>query len=208
MFLDLKGQRFDRLTVLLRIANKPGRHARWKCRCDCGNEKEIDSAALRFGRTRSCGCLQKQIVRKTMTTHGQWRSRTYSSWDAMVQRCTNENYPGWKYYGGRGIKVCDRWRNSFENFVADMGKRPEDTTLDRYPDRDGNYELSNCRWATDEEQHNNTRGNTFVDYQGETLTLTQLGRKVGMWPQTIGYRLRHGWSIDEAVKPKAVVARP
>lgn len=120
----------------------------------------VHGYTLRKGTSRSCGCLQKEMASERRT-HGHSRGKhwngtpTYLSWRAMKVRCTYAKHQGWKNYGGRGIKVCDRWLNSFENFLADMKERPKGTTLDRYPDNNGNYEPGNCRWATPKQQRHN-----------------------------------------------------
>lgn len=154
--IKLTGRRFDRLLVI-RASPKRGRNGivRWICLCDCGNRTVVDGPVLRNGRTRSCGCLQIEIAQ--LPIHGHSRgSRTYCTWSNMIQRCTNPNNTKYRFYGGRGIKVCRRWFK-FENFLADMGVRPIGKTIDRYPDNDGDYELDNCRWATPKQQVNNQR---------------------------------------------------
>jgi hypothetical protein len=148
------GERYGRLTVRA-YAGQPRRERRWLCECDCGEMVEVGTGSLRSGNTRSCGCLRRDTNTARLTTHGASKTRTYASWKTMLQRCDDENHVAFSYYGGRGITVCERWR-SFENFLADMGKRPEGKTLDRI-DPDGNYEPSNCRWATYKEQRANHR---------------------------------------------------
>lgn len=123
-------------------------------------------------------------------------------WAAMKDRCLNSNHKHYHRYGGRGIKVCDRWLESFENFIEDMGVRPTSNhSLDRYPDNDGNYEPSNCRWATVEEQQNNRSDNVFVEYNGEKITVSQLARKLDLPPNTLGMRLRRGIPVLDAIGP-------
>jgi hypothetical protein len=136
------------------------------------------------------------------TTHGHSKgfrhTKVYSVWHLMVQRCTNPNCKGWKWYGSRGITVCDRWR-SFENFLADMGEPPSpEHSIDRYPDNDGNYEPGNCRWATAKEQANNKRNNKLISYNGQTKTLQGWADMLGVKANTLNYRLRRGWTMERA----------
>jgi hypothetical protein len=142
------GTKFGRLTAVER------RGLKWLCRCDCGAEKEIQAGSLRYGYTKSCGCLLRAKGIRNVT-HGHSASGiitpTYTSWYAMRGRCLNPRNPKYARYGGRGIKICAEWM-TFEGFISSMGERPAGTTLDRFPNRDGDYEPSNCRWATASEQ--------------------------------------------------------
>jgi len=198
-FIDLTGQRFGRLTVLKRQANNKHNSEMWLCQCDCGNKKVIIGFDLKRGHTKSCGCLKKE---GSLPTHGHTaggkESKTYITWNHMLDRCKNKNVVNYKDYGGRGISVCDRWLR-FENFYADMGDKPEGLTLERI-DNDGNYEPSNCKWATRIEQANNTRFNVFIEYDGQRLTIAQWARKIGMNYFTLHNRIRdYGWPIKKAL---------
>lgn len=161
---DLSGVRFGLWTAVCQYKKRyEGRNTLWLCQCDCGFEDLIKVGSLTSGLTRSCGCpLPKRASYKSkgrMVMTG-----AYSSWCAMIQRCTNPKATGYKYYGGRGIKVCDRWRGDFLSFLADMGERPPGLSIDRYPDNDGNYEPGNCRWATAKQQVANRRPYGTVQY--------------------------------------------
>jgi hypothetical protein len=127
-------------------------------------------------------------------------SSEYKAWANMKERCLNPKFIGWEEYGGRGIKVCERWINSFVDFLSDMGPRPSNKhSVDR-KDPDGDYEPNNCRWATDKEQANNKRNNHYVEYQGERFTLTQLTEKLGKDFKLVHHRLRRGWSLEDALQ--------
>lgn len=151
------GDRFGRLVVLRRDRNL-GRQAAWLCECDCGYVAIVRGTCLRLGRVRSCGCLLREHP-GMKPRHGMTGTPTWNSWSSMLARCTDPNATGWKHYGGRGIRVCPQWQRGpggFERFLADMGTRPVGTSLDRI-DNEGNYEPSNCRWATPKEQRSNQR---------------------------------------------------
>jgi len=165
--LDITGRKYGRLTALRSVGkNKYGRTL-WLCRCSCLEANEIVAVCgdLQSGHTKSCGCLQKEAIarsRQKNLKHGHARgygTPEYQSWRSMIKRCTNPANDNWKSYGGRGITVCKRWRGEkgFEHFLADMGPRSKGTTLDRYPNKNGNYTPSNCRWATSKQQARHRR---------------------------------------------------
>lgn len=163
-FKDLTGQTFGRLTAIRRAANRMSRggHSRvyWHCQCKCGREVIVNSTNFRYGNTKSCGCLRRERTLKPKYTHGMANSRLYRIWKAMKTRCSNPNPESWKNYGGRGIRVCSEWQNSFENFRdwSLANGYSENLTIDR-EDNDGNYEPGNCRWITRKRQCRNKTNN-------------------------------------------------
>lgn len=169
--IALEGMTFGRLSVLRRSPRKDsdGRMRRWVCRCECGEQAVVRSTLLTQGLTKSCGCLRTEKFRERLTKHGGAHTLAYSSYTSMLARCGNPSAVGYEHYGGRGITVCERW-HKFENFLADMGERAhQGLSLDRV-DPDGNYEPSNCRWATRSEQAQTTR--------------KAIARRAGAQPQT------------------------
>lgn len=204
--LDLVGKRFKRLVVLERHPERNNLDkVQWVCRCDCGNEVITYTGALTSHNTKSCGCWKLETSSangKARKTHGLTKTPEYKTWSAMKERCYKEDSCNYFNYGGRGIKVCDRWLESFENFLADMGFRPgPEFSLDR-EDNDGHYEPGNCRWATIETQSNNRRTNEYYEFEGEQLTLSQIARKLKMSRATLEARIKRGMSPEEAFTRK------
>jgi len=188
---SLVGKKYNMLTVLAQEGiNKEGKYL-WLCRCECGNEKKLTGTILKSGSSKSCGC----IVR---TQKGLANTSIYSIWHSMVARCHNKNSRSWKRYGGRGIIVCDRWKNSFFNFLEDMGDRPKGMSIDRI-NNNGNYCKENCRWATMMEQARNTSKNHIIEAFGKKMTLIEWVRDTGHAPDVIKKRLKRGLSIEEAL---------
>jgi hypothetical protein len=189
---DLTGQIFGRWSVIREFGRKFGA-ATWLCKCDCGTIKEVMSRSLVKGMSRSCGCLRDEISSRKNSKHGLAKGGKfpeYNAWYDMISRCEKPTMPYYHRYGARGITVCERWRNSFRDFIADMGKRPSSKhSIDRI-DNDGNYEPSNCRWATREEQNNNRSCCVYLEYDGRKLTLSQWSKVTGINQQTIGLRYR------------------
>jgi len=184
--------KFGRLTVL-RLQEVRNHISFWVCRCDCGNEKIARGKNLVSGSTQSCGCY---FIDK-MTTHGMSRTRVYRIWSYMRQRCNSPKDIGYKYYGGKGIRVCKRWDSSFENFFADMGHPPTDQhTIDRI-DSNGDYEPGNCKWSTMQEQNCNRGNNRHITYEGRTLTIGEWAKVVGVDRGTLWHRFKKGLSPKE-----------
>lgn len=201
---DLSGTRVGRLTALRLTGFTEQRRAIWLCRCDCGNELSV--TADRIGGTASskqktsCGCdsFAKRSVAKR--THGAFGSLTYGSWTAMIQRCENERHVAFPRYGGAGIRICERWRSSFELFLADMGERPSrDHSIDRTNGSLG-YEPGNCRWATRQQQQSNQKTARKIEINGVVDSVNGWSRKTGVNATTIIHRLNKGIPAVEAVK--------
>ncbi len=193
---NITGQRFGRLEAIKIHSHNP-QWTKWLCKCDCGNEVVVFLGSLTGGRSRSCGCLKNDVTRARMTIHGGHKSPEYVAWSNMRQRCSNANAVAYPDYGGRGIRVCDRWQ-VFENFIDDMGKRPPGMTIER-KNNDGHYEPSNCVWATRMEQTRNTRRSCLITFNGETKCLSDWAATLGLDRERIRGRLRLGWSFEEAI---------
>lgn len=200
-FVDRTGQNYGRLTVLRRIEDGPasgGKRVKWLCLCECGVEKQITGHALSRGETTSCGCLRRELIGARRRTHGLSKTPTYGSWQAAKERCHNPNAEAFKYYGARGITMCDAWRNSFDQFLADMGRRPEGCTIDRIDQTKG-YEPGNCQWATDAEQHL-TRGTTrLYRWAGGWLTTREISEREGVAFNTLRKLVKQHRTIQAAV---------
>jgi hypothetical protein len=201
--INLKGKKFNRLLVLEENGRDIEGRVTWLCRCDCGKEITAVGYRLNAGSPISCGCQKSEVTIKRNTKHGlanrNKRHPMYVLYMGMKQRCYYPKNKRYKNYGGRGIKVCDRWLNNFELFLEDMGERPSKKhSLDRI-DNNGDYEPSNCRWATSLEQQGNNSKNHWVEYYGEKMIIADLERKLNIKLSGAYYHLKRGKSIQEAV---------
>lgn len=194
------GARFGRLIVLGNDPISDPRHYKVICKCDCGETGSFLEARLRCGKTKSCGCLSRELTIVRSTKHGACGTKIHRAWMEMLKRCTNKNTKNWCNYGGRGIAVCERW-HQFENFLADMGAPPLGASIDRI-DNNGNYEPGNCRWATWTEQQRNKRSNRPVTAFGQTKTIVEWSLQTGIPRTTIWNRLNRGISPEIAVTAK------
>lgn len=264
---DLIGQKFGKLTVFENIGSKEDRTGRaaiyWKCKCECGGEKELSTSTLRAGNTKSCGCIHKKdnivgqifgrltvierigsrtsaaglkaiFYKATCECGGKWEgmactlrkkngtkscgcakenggtiihglvgTREYRIYYKMIERCTNPKSDKYLHYGGRGILICERWLSDIKNFISDMGFAPSPKhSIDRI-EVNGNYEPSNCRWATQKEQMNNTRSNKIIEFNGEKLTLSHWCDRFNTSAHLVRGRVRKGWEFERALKAPA-----
>ena len=181
------GKKFNMLTVLEELPERKHGSRVYRCKCDCGNIKDVRKDMLKNGHVKSCGCLH--------TKHGKRNTKIYRVFSEMKQRCYNKNHKDYKNYGGRGIAVCDEWKDDFMNFYnwAMSNNYQEGLSIDRI-NNDGNYEPDNCRWTDRKTQSNNRRSNTSISYNGKTQTLAQWGEELGVDQHTISLRKRKGWS--------------
>ena len=200
------GERHSRLTFVRENGKTLAHKLIGVFRCDCGVEKDIVLADVRSGRTQSCGCLNRDNVVATFTKHGEAatgsKSAEYKVWEGLKNRCRKESGRDWENYGARGITVCERW-GVFENFLADMGRRPSpEHSIDRI-NNDGNYEPGNCRWATDFQQQRNTRKNVFVEVGGKRVTLAEACGTGGSarYFKVYARIYKLGWPVDRALRP-------
>lgn len=198
--IDLTGQKFGRLTVIRRgenIDNYPG----WVCQCDCGNITHVRGKFLRSGRTQSCGCLHNELLTIRNTKHDGCGTRLYDTWMNMKSRCHNPNNDRYRFYGGRGIKVCDDWKNDFKVFHdwAISNGYDDSLTIERI-DVNGDYCPTNCTWITIEQQQKNKRNTIYVTFNEESITLSKLSELVGINYNTLYYKIiTLGLSVDDAI---------
>lgn len=195
---DLRGRKFNYLTVIDFYGLDKKQNTKWKCECRCGNIVIVSASNLVTNHSKSCGCLKKDFP--NAKTHGMKKTRTYRIWTGMISRCCNKNHKQFPDYGGRGIFVCDRWK-SFVCFFEDMGEITKGMSIDRIDNDDGYYK-ENCRLSLPIEQANNKRNNVLISAKGKTLTASQWARETGLMAHTIRARKRVlGWPDDDCLKP-------
>lgn len=193
------GHKFTRLTVIEECGRSKSGELLWKCRCDCGKILNVPGRALRAGTTKSCGCYKVQLATERCTKHSLYYNPLYKTWVNMKGRCTCPTNKSYKYYGGRGISLCDEWYDSPKAFYewAVTHGWSKGLTIDRV-DVNGPYSPENCRWATRAEQSNNMTTNHLLTYKGKTLNLTQWAKELGIPVARLSYRINHGWTIERA----------
>jgi len=206
MTLPVLTGRFGKLVIIGPAPRSGGGHVQYRCRCDCGEITVTHAARLRSGNTTSCGCHKRSVRGNANRTHGEGRpgltqTKEHHIWIGMLRRCNNKRDHAYLRYGGRGIKVCDRWsgRQGYANFLADMGRCPSGMTLERKRVNEG-YSLENCIWATRTAQARNRRSNKIVEYRGKKYVQAALVEKFGLTRETFSKRLRLGWPVEKAVE--------
>jgi hypothetical protein len=199
-FIDLTGQQFNRLTVIERAENyvspKGVKQTQWLCQCECGNTVIVTAQKLKSGSTKSCGCY----IHDKVTKHGMWKSRIYSIWRNIKCRCNNPNATHYDCYGGRGITVCNEWRQSFQAFYdwAMANGYKDGLTIDRIDNNKG-YSPDNCRWVSMKMQSNNTRATHIIEFNGERHSISEWAEKLEINKNTLSNRILRGWNIEKAL---------
>ena len=197
------GKKYGRLTVISKAGrNKHGKQL-FECKCACGNKTTVERGSIRSGNTKSCGCYKQEMAIKANRTHGMTNTPLYNSWRAMQERCNNPNASNYKIYGGRGVAICSEWLEfePFARWAMANGFQPG-LWIERI-DNNGNYEPSNCKWATREEQSNNRRNNHMVTFRSKTMSIAQWSRVTGIRYSTLRSRFNDGWPPERALTTPA-----
>lgn len=201
-FINIQGKKSGRLTVLFYLGKRSNKH-RWACKCRCGKYVSVITYVIHHKKTRSCGCIRVEGLVKRSTRHGYSSRRQkeisniYAVWLSMRSRCNHKTHVSYPYYGGRGISYVDRW-DEFENFLEDMGEPPPGNTIERI-DNDKNYGPENCIWIPAEKQSRNRRNVVLLEFDGKELCVEEWAREIGIRGGRIRYRLKKGWSVEEAL---------
>lgn len=199
--LDITGQRFGRLVAIKQVERNSSNKIQWLCQCDCGKQVKVTTGHLRSGHTKSCGCYSRDRAKEANTTHGGKHTRLYSIWSDVKKRCNNPSHAAYHRYGGRGIRICDEWKDDFQTFrdwAMSHGYR-DNLTLDR-KDNDGDYEPSNCRWVTMKEQCNNTSRTHYITVNGETRNILGWAEYLGITRYRIDSAYSRGENLEEYIK--------
>lgn len=200
MRIDISNKRFGRLTTIKRVIPSGETKNKWLCKCDCGNECLVRTSDLRSGRTQSCGCLKAELDSTRTKSHGMSYTNLHKRWRSIKDRCFNLNCKSYPNYGGRGITMCEEWKNSFEAFrdwALNNGYN-ESLTIERI-DVDGDYEPNNCCWIPLVEQAKNRRTTHFITIKGETHNVRDWSKILGINESTIHNRLKNGWDAERAL---------
>ena len=196
----MTGKKFGKLTAIKYMYSDKYGCAHWLCRCDCGNEKIVNGKGLRCGDTKSCGCAKIERAKTMSTKHGLGKTRLHTIWLDMRSRCSKSYSINYERYGARGIEVCEEWLNDFVAFYswAISNGYKKNLTIDRI-DNNGNYEPSNCQWATIEEQSNNKRSSRWIEYKGERKTIAQWSVSLNISDKALRHRIDRGWPAERAL---------
>lgn len=197
---DLTGQKFNRLLIIKRAGSNEHKKALWLCRCDCGEIITAIGSEMLSGHTNSCGCLRSERVVEVNSKHGEAKKTLeYRTWQNIKTRCSNPQTDGYHRYGGRGISVCDRWKDSFENFLEDMGRCPIGKTIER-KDNDMGYDPDNCKWASRKCQSRNKSNNHHVTFKGRAQIIAEWAEEIGVLQQSLRSYLNNGHTMEEAIE--------
>lgn len=206
---DLTGKKFGKLTVIKRCGSNKNGRALWLCKCDCGNTKIVCGNSLLTKITMSCGCYNKELVKKVNLKHNMSYTKLYKVWQGMKTRCYDKNFMYYYNYGGRGITICDEWKNDFSKFyewTINNGYE-EGLTIDRI-NVNGNYEPNNCRWITKREQNNNMNKTIFIEYNGKRQTISQWSKELNISRVALYERIKRGWNAKKTLTtPLKVVVK-
>lgn len=200
-FIDITGQKFNRLKVIKRYGYSTDKHITWLCECECGNKAIVTGKQLRSGQTKSCGCYNKELTTIRNTKHGKRHTRLYRIWLLMKNRCNNPKDKYYYCYGGKGVKVCNEWSNNFELFYewSISNGYNDKLTIDRI-DSDKGYQPDNCRWTTNKEQQNNKTNNHYITYKGKTQSMKKWSEELKIDYSTLRNRINvYQWDIETAL---------